>query len=121
MRLPAGGTPQQTGSAITYARRYSALAALGLATEDDDGQSATVPPQKYLYQRSAPAKAPRTVEPLTQEEADIREVLPGLEPDELREAQDLFKAKFGCGLSQLPVERHLEALEWVESLDWLDV
>ena len=39
----AGGTPQQTGSAITYARRYALLAALGLATEDDDGAKASAP------------------------------------------------------------------------------
>ena len=39
--MPAGGTPQEVGSAITYARRYSLLAALGLATEDDDGKAAT--------------------------------------------------------------------------------
>lgn len=30
---------QEQGSAITYARRYSLLMALGLATEDDDAQS----------------------------------------------------------------------------------
>jgi hypothetical protein len=35
------GTPQQIGSAITYGRRYSAQAALGVASEDDDGQAAT--------------------------------------------------------------------------------
>lgn len=39
---PAGSTPQNVGSAITYARRYSILAAFGLATEDDDGRSASI-------------------------------------------------------------------------------
>lgn len=34
---------QAQGSAITYARRYSLLMALGWATEDDDGNSAGVP------------------------------------------------------------------------------
>jgi hypothetical protein len=33
-------SPQAAGSAITYARRYSAMAALGMAPEDDDGESA---------------------------------------------------------------------------------
>lgn len=33
--------PQGQGSAITYARRYAYMAALGLAPEDDDGQSAS--------------------------------------------------------------------------------
>jgi hypothetical protein len=40
MRLPAGTTAQAAGSAMTYARRYSALAVLGLATDDDDGATA---------------------------------------------------------------------------------
>jgi hypothetical protein len=33
--------PQGYGSALTYARRYSLLAATGLAPEDDDGNHAT--------------------------------------------------------------------------------
>lgn len=42
LTFPTGNTPQETGSAITYARRYSLLAALGLATEeDDDGAAAS--------------------------------------------------------------------------------
>jgi hypothetical protein len=46
LSLPAGRTPQETGSAISYARRYSLLAALGLATEDDDGKAASKPAPK---------------------------------------------------------------------------
>ncbi|HEY9377235.1 MAG TPA: ERF family protein [Jiangellaceae bacterium] len=37
-----GATPQNQGSAITYARRYSLLAIMGMATEDDDAHSASV-------------------------------------------------------------------------------
>jgi hypothetical protein len=33
-------TPQAAASAITYARRYGLMAALGLAAEDDDGEAA---------------------------------------------------------------------------------
>lgn len=33
--------PQGYGSALTYARRYSLMAACGIATEDDDGNAAT--------------------------------------------------------------------------------
>ena len=33
---------QEYGSSITYCRRYSLLMALGLATEDDDGEACTV-------------------------------------------------------------------------------
>ncbi len=42
MHVPAGKQdPQGYGSALTYARRYSLLAATGLAPEDDDGNSAS--------------------------------------------------------------------------------
>lgn len=34
-------TPQGLGSAISYARRYCAMAILGIAAEDDDGEHAT--------------------------------------------------------------------------------
>ena len=40
LELPRGNSAQQLGSAVTYARRYLALAALGLAAEDDDGAGA---------------------------------------------------------------------------------
>jgi len=33
--------PQGYGSALTYARRYSLMAACGIAPEDDDGNSAS--------------------------------------------------------------------------------
>ena len=38
--------PQGMGSAITYARRYSLCAMLGIITEDDDGNAASIHPQK---------------------------------------------------------------------------
>jgi hypothetical protein len=45
--------PQKMGGAITYYRRYSLLALLGLAPEDDDGNAASQPAQP-------PARAPET-------------------------------------------------------------
>jgi len=38
--------PQGYGSALSYARRYSLMAACGIAAEDDDGQAASRPDQK---------------------------------------------------------------------------
>jgi hypothetical protein len=38
--------PQGYGSALTYARRYSLMAACGIAPEDDDGQAASKPKAK---------------------------------------------------------------------------
>ena len=41
--------PQGYGSALTYARRYSVMAACGIAAEDDDGNAAT---KAYKYKMS---------------------------------------------------------------------
>lgn len=42
LQVPAAkADPQGYGSALTYARRYSLMAACGIAPEDDDGNSAT--------------------------------------------------------------------------------
>ena len=38
--------PQGYGSALTYARRYSLMAACGIAPEDDDGNAASKPRQQ---------------------------------------------------------------------------
>ena len=44
--VQAGESPQQTGSGVTYGRRYAAGGALGVAYEDDDddGKAAETPP-----------------------------------------------------------------------------
>jgi len=39
-------TPQAFGSALTYARRYSLMAACGIAPEDDDGNAVSQPKQQ---------------------------------------------------------------------------
>ncbi len=52
---PMKSDPQSIGSLITYYRRYSWLALLGLAPEDDDGQSA------MPNQNSQIAPQPRTI------------------------------------------------------------
>lgn len=45
--------PQGYGSALTYARRYSLMAACGIAPEDDDGEAATRKPSKQKLTDSA--------------------------------------------------------------------
>jgi len=42
----AKNDPQGYGSALTYARRYSLMAACGIAPEDDDGNAASKTPAK---------------------------------------------------------------------------
>lgn len=57
---PTKDDPQSIGSAITYGRRYSAAAIVGLATEeDDDGNEASGKPAA----KPAPKPAPKKEEP----------------------------------------------------------
>ncbi len=50
----SGATPQQQGSATTYARRYSLLAMLNLVGDpDDDGNEASAPEPSRASQRGA--------------------------------------------------------------------
>lgn len=60
LTMPRGQTPQQTGSAITYARRYSLLSTLGLATVDDDGEAASKAPAKQKTTTDTAAPPPNT-------------------------------------------------------------
>lgn len=46
--------PQGLGSALTYARRYSLCTILGIITEDDDGNAASVHPQRPCKTQSQP-------------------------------------------------------------------
>lgn len=49
LHVPAAkNDPQGYGSALTYARRYSLMAACGIAPEDDDGNAARKPATKVL-------------------------------------------------------------------------
>lgn len=52
-------TPQSIGSAISYGRRYSAMAITGMAADDDDGNDA----EGRLPQRQASKIAPKPREP----------------------------------------------------------
>lgn len=61
------GTAQQLGSAITYARRYTLCAVLGLvADEDDDGQAATAEwkPPAHPHTRKADRHSAKRSGPL---------------------------------------------------------
>ena len=44
--------PQGYGSALTYARRYSLMAACGIAPEDDDGNAASKPSKPAAFDES---------------------------------------------------------------------
>ena len=54
---PVKADPQGMGSAITYARRYALMAAVGVAPEDDDGNAASRPVQATPANRGNPLRA----------------------------------------------------------------
>jgi len=51
--------PQSCGSAITYARRYSLAAIVGIAQEDDDGEKAMNRSKKEAPKASSTSKIPK--------------------------------------------------------------
>lgn len=55
---PVKNDPQGIGSAITYARRYSLCAMLGLMQEDDDGNAASAAPRQQPQRRPEPKPQP---------------------------------------------------------------
>jgi len=55
--------PQGYGSALTYARRYSLMAACGIAPEDDDGNAASKPRQPGNQQAANSPAAQGDVSP----------------------------------------------------------
>ncbi len=74
LHVPAAkNDPQGYGSALTYARRYSLMAACGIAPEDDDGNAAQ---HAHRQQQSKPASR------LTDAQAaEIKELLQATESD----------------------------------------
>lgn len=128
-RLPAGNTAQSAGGSVTYARRYALMAALSLATGDDDGASAgvreTAPPPSQARRagpgaqgasegRSGATRQPRPLAPpRTHSEALIREMLATQSASSVRVLAAAFRTAHGCMLQDLDPDRHYEAYEWV--------
>lgn len=68
--------PQALGGAMTYARRYSALALLGLAPEDDDGNAASQRNQKPAAKEQRPPAQPQQKQPASKPAAPLPELSP---------------------------------------------
>lgn len=120
IRLPAGKTVQQTGSAVTYGRRYALLALLSIGTEDDDG--ATAAPRTDMPRTATPRPAQRPLEqtaanppePRTDAEREMRAILSDLPTAEAKALRQAFRVAFGSTLAELPVDRHTVALDWLQ-------
>lgn len=111
---------QRVGSTITYLRRYSLLAMLGLAAagEDDDGAAAaaTAPAtQSAPRQRrpSASRKPAPTPSPRTEAEAEIRRMIEAVTPEVRQRVRSAFRKQFGHSLAELDPRLHDDALGFV--------
>lgn len=68
-------TSQQKGSAMTYVRRYSLVSMVGLATEDDDGNSANEhKPQDGLKSDKKESKIPQVPMPIVLNVPDLYKI-----------------------------------------------
>lgn len=74
--------PQGYGSALTYCRRYSLMAACGIAPEDDDGNAAARPAQR---------PAPSVAKPVVDVDAVITAMR---EADDLDALKEIFAAAY---------------------------
>lgn len=94
---------QAYGSMLTYCRRYQLVTVFGIATEDDDGRAATVAAQVQPGRR-------------TEAERMIRESIAVMDDVTRKSFTEDFRRQFGMGLSDLPANRHGDALTW--SREW---
>jgi hypothetical protein len=61
--LPVAGKPQEVGSALTYARRYSLSAITGIAADEDDDANAAQDGPKVDVRGIAPRREPAVIAP----------------------------------------------------------
>jgi len=98
--------PQEQGSAITYARRYSVTALLGIAAEDDDDGAAA--------QRAEPKQEPVSAEAaailvLAGEIGDLLDAL----PDQIIKDASAFTAKDGRAVEGFTDPRKVKPGKWL--------
>lgn len=68
--LPSSGTPQQIGSAITYARRYTLCSVTGLAPEDDDDDAARAEAGETQQEKNRGRAQRRNTRPAAEQESN---------------------------------------------------
>ena len=92
--IPTKMDPQGIGSAITYARRYALMAIIGLvAEEDDDGNAASTPPQKYNAPKKYHTPTPKSNATSTFGELYSQYVRLGLKKQEIQKRWEKLTGK----------------------------
>lgn len=112
---PFEGTPQKLGSVVTYLRRYSLAAAVGLAQEDDDANAAEGARPKARRSITKPEIAPPSgpaLEPKTQARIKILQKELGIPDDEWRgKLQQYYEVSSSADLSAEEAEDLIGRLE----------
>jgi hypothetical protein len=104
--LPTGTKPQEFGSALTYARRYSLTSLVGIAgDEDDDAEVAQSAKRTELIK-------PPSEPTISADEADYIETL--LAKVKAKDAQ-LFIQKAGVDIPDLPAAKYKAMVQWLEA------
>jgi hypothetical protein len=117
--------PQALGSAITYLRRYSITALLGVASEeDDDGNKATPKPVEkkppYVAKAATPTATPKPATPASAPTAATPKVYDAKAVDEIAERAKKFKALGEEIIRGFRARGMLQkqAFEWCEKMGW---
>ena len=91
--------PQGYGSALTYARRYSLMAACGIAPEDDDGNAASKAPKPVARSTKGKEELEAALDAANSPEM-LQVLWKALKPDERDLVRD-FAAKKGQQLKEV--------------------
>lgn len=89
-------TLQAIGSAITYARRFTLAAMAGVATEDDDGNGASLPQGPPARQRDVPPGRTKAAEPGNVDRKALGEQVrtwSGVQPEDVPSVMNLLKRR----------------------------
>jgi hypothetical protein len=101
--LPANGTPQQFGSALTYAKRYSLAAMVGIsADDDDDAEAARKDGQVIKFGRVTPEQADELQRLVVSSGADLDKFLKWSGADSV---SDIAAGKFLAAVEMLEAKR----------------
>lgn len=119
---PAVKTPQGEGAALTYGRRYSYTAMVGLTQKDDDGASASHSAKKQNGQpsqqsRPAPPPVPGAAKTATEAKAQIPNHAPGNQPAGETKPLERRNAKAGGKVISEPQQKRLFAII-KQSAEW---
>ena len=113
-------TAQGMGSAISYLRRYSLSAIMGVLTEDDDGNAASRPPAQPARKQAAPKEMPKTPVPMTDDQrVTLEEFADPKEGKEMSDKERLGLQKW-LELKEQTSRQAEKAIERFRDRDWMD-